>query len=418
MDTSDIKKTIQVKIKNAGIKGFLKEAICHALCLVVDYKRYILLTRDTSLPIPEIKAYCEISIRTIGFFDVITLQKILTPKMLEQFSRFIAEGKVCLASFEKDNIVNYSWISFKNKGFVKLGDKEAYLFDSFTVARYRNMGIHTSATAERLRIIKSKGCRYAVILVSPRNKSALKVLDRLGFKKNGEAHSLSIPLFKLIFSSVKRMLPGGRVQRYRSLVCNYKRLNLYMLTIQEVILSCFRRGYENFYDKWKVIPKRELEYLSQHCYLDMIEKVIVIGGGAIPYTAIFYATQLNKPVHIIEKSAFAVFFCRNLLKRFNPGYTIKIIKGVGVTDIWRNNTANKLFIICLHVTQKQKIFEQTLSSNGNNIILVRRPSRESSHLYDKVRTNGLRSLTIEHNSTLSSMVFCKGHSGNGVFKDA
>lgn len=189
-----------------------------------------------------------------------------------------------------------------------------------------------------------------------------------------------------------------------SIICKYKKLNSYYIMFQEILLSYSRRNSNDFYDRMKDIPEREAAHLLQNYDLDKIEKVIIVGSGAIPYTAIFFAEIIKKPIYLIEKNFWAAFACSKLLRRFNLD-NIKVIRGLG--QCYRNYF-NTLVIISLHTVSKQNVLKQILSFKGsNNIIIIRHPLESNAHLYERVLLNGMKYTRVKHVHELESIVLSK-----------
>lgn len=388
-------------MKNEGLIELFKDLIGHLFAsLLVSYKRYVILRRSVLESIPEIDIQKDISIKVAGHFDLPKFAKIVSPNVLKKFAKLFDEGKICLIALDADEIIYYSWVSFEQKSFVRIEEKEAYFFDAFTMPKYRRMGIHTRMTAERLKLIRQKGYESALVMVSTKNYPALKALKKVGFEESGEASELNIPLLKLNSTYVVRREKGQIIARDSSFVCNHKRLNSYLLILQEIIISCFEKGFENFYNKWKIVPEREFIYLSENCDLNTIDKVIIIGAGAIPYTAIFFAKQLNKPVYVIEKNPLASLACSNLLHKLN----LKAVKVIKVSGQHYHDYANSLVIISLHASPKEKILEKVFNCHNHNIVVIRQPLSSSSHLYDRISLNGLRYACVKHNLDFVSLI--------------
>ena len=184
-----------------------------------------------------------------------------------------------------------------------------------------------------------------------------------------------------------------RQNLYGSFLFNRKPLNLYFSMIEEIALSLFTRSYEHFYREFEDLPERELIYLSKHFDLSKIEKVVVVGAGAIPYTAIFFSQKIDKPVYAIEKNVLAYFACLRLLHRLRIG-TIKVVRGLG--QLYRDY-GNSLVIITLHTLPKQMVLERVASNDqGSRIVVIRQPSTQNMRLFESASLDGLTYATIEH----------------------
>lgn len=160
------------------------------------YEKFLILDRLLSEPIPLIKSEKEILIKVATEADVKMMRKEIGRLRVNQFLKRMKENKVCIIALIKDKIVYYRWISFERKNLVPLQDKEAYLFDAYTLPEYRRLGIHTAGSAECLRIAKEKGYERVIVSVSFWNYPAQKTLRRLGFKEAGRVTLIKIPCFK------------------------------------------------------------------------------------------------------------------------------------------------------------------------------------------------------------------------------
>lgn len=196
---------------------------------------------------------------------------------------------------------------------------------------------------------------------------------------------------------------------YHSFLFNRRPLNLYFSMIEEVFLSLFTGSCEYFYREWEVLPERELVYLSKHYDLSKIDKVVVVGAGAIPYTAIFFSQKIGKPVYAIEKNALAYFASLRLLRRLRID-TIKVVKGLG--QLYRDY-GNSLVIITLHTLSKKMVLEQVTGSDACiRIIVVRQPSAENRREFESACLDGLKYETIEHDRGLFSFIISNQSAGS------
>jgi len=171
--------------------------------------------------------------------------------------------------------------------------------------------------------------------------------------------------------------------------------------IEEVVLSIFTKSFEYFYREWKVLPEREFAYLSDHCDLSRIEKVVVVGAGAIPYTAIFYSRKIDKPIYAIEKNVLAYLACLRLLHKLKI-FTVKVIRGSG--QLYRDY-ANSLVIINLQTLSKQKVLERAAGTHGcNRIVVIRQPLAQNSREFESASLDGFRYAALEHSQGLVSFI--------------
>ncbi len=193
-------------------------------------------------------------------------------------------------------------------------------------------------------------------------------------------------------SAVKRKLSGMfLVDRYP--------LNLYLSMLEEILLSLSARGSEYFYEEWKRMPEKEFIHLSQHYDLSSIEKVIVVGAGAVPFTALYFSRQLRKPVYAIERNPISYFACLRLVRRLNAT-GISVVKESG--ELYRGYE-NSLVVIVLHTRLKQHVLDKAMA--GNSIVIVRVPLTENKRVFEGVNLEGAKHTTIEHTAPPMISIF-------------
>jgi hypothetical protein len=169
--------------------------------------------------------------------------------------------------------------------------------------------------------------------------------------------------------------------------------------LEEIILSLYHGGRQYFYNEWKSMPEREFNHLLQHYDLSSIEKVIVVGAGAFPYTALFFSKHIKKPVYAIERNPIAYFVCSRLVRKLNIT-TIRVVKGLGQDFC---DYEDSLVIIVLHTRLKQDVLRKVLS--GRSIAVVRLPVEEAGHNFESAQLAGIKHTAVEHRTPSMVSVF-------------
>jgi precorrin-6B methylase 2 len=179
--------------------------------------------------------------------------------------------------------------------------------------------------------------------------------------------------------------------------------------IEEVFLSLFTESFEYFYREWEVLPEIELVFLSKRYDLSKIDKVVVVGAGAIPYTAIFFSQRINKPVYAIEKNVLAYFASLRLLRRLKIS-TIKVVHGLAQLH---HDYGNSLIIITLHTLSKQMVLDQVMGSDrGSRIVVIRQPSTQNTREFESACLDGLDYEIVEHKQGLFSFIISSQFEGS------
>jgi ferredoxin len=256
-------------------------------------------------------------------------------------------------------------------------------------------------------------CPTAAITVDTNIRFSISILGIARVLLNAlDLKALLLPSFSKI-----------RQKLYHSFLFNRRPLNLYFAMIEEIVLSLMI-SHEYFYcecgdssereptySSKQLIPilhnlrpilEKEFIYLSNHFDLSKIDKVIVVGAGAIPYTAIYFSKKIHKPVYAIEKNILAYIACLKLLRRLKIN-TIKVVKGTG--QLYQDYAKNSLVIITLHTLSKQMVLERVKgNAKYNGIVVIRQPPAHKIREFESVTLDGLKYTTIEHDDGVSSFI--------------
>jgi hypothetical protein len=98
------------------------------------------------------------------------------------------------------------------------------------------------------------------------------------------------------------------------------------------------------------------------------DQVVMVGGGTIPITAMYWASRCSLPVIVLEKGSITTRLCRMQLRRLGLKHvSVHCISG---EDYGRY--ANSIVLISLHATGKLQIVKKVLESGeGRKAVCVR-----------------------------------------------
>jgi hypothetical protein len=189
---------------------------------------------------------------------------------------------------------------------------------------------------------------------------------------------------------------GKRIEhllRERSIFGKYP-FNLYLSMLQEVLLSCSGKSIERLLSEdWpaQALAKKELSHLLQHYDLSSIEKVIVVGSGAVPYTALFFRKHLKKHTYCIERNVICYLACLRLLRKLKED-TIIVVRGTGESY---HDYENSLVIITKETRQKQEVIDRI--GNGANTVVIRQPIKEETGRAEVIKVRNQRCAVVKQN---------------------
>jgi hypothetical protein len=191
---------------------------------------------------------------------------------------------------------------------------------------------------------------------------------------------------------------------FNSLIFNRYPIYLYLSMVQEIIASFTVEGSAERFcevlergDWGECLAANEFDYLSSHYDLSNVERVVVVGSGAVPQTAIVFAKHLDRPIYCIERNSACYFASVRLLRRLKVGGRIHVIRECGELHSY----SGSVVIIALETRLKQDVLERALANN--NIIIVRQPVERKTRVCESVDVDKSRCSAIRHKSPLLSV---------------
>lgn len=107
---------------------------------------------------------------------------------------------------ETELIAGHYGLAFENKkenpyinNSFKIDKETSYLFDDYTLKKFRGKGYHKRSILERLVISKEKGCKKSTVLIYTDNIFSQKSYERRGFKRKRKLYEIKIIKNKLIY---------------------------------------------------------------------------------------------------------------------------------------------------------------------------------------------------------------------------
>lgn len=126
---------------------------------------------------------------------------------------------------------------------------------------------------------------------------------------------------------------------------------------------------------YKAIIRREVELAA----IKPSDKILCIGGGPCPYTAIMLHQLTGAAVTVVDNNAACVQQSNALIQRLGLGKTVRIVYGEGEAVDCEGFTVIHL---ALQVSPKRKVLENLLARAGRGVkILVRWPKTMVRGLY-------------------------------------
>jgi hypothetical protein len=189
------------------------------------------------------------------------------------------------------------------------------------------------------------------------------------------------------------------------MLLNLKRIFYLKFTIViEVLYALLPNFYKRFIKCWEYIPAVEWKYLSKNFNLSAVKRIIIVGGGGIPFTAMYLNKIWNeKTFVIIEKSKISSLVARLLLKKL--GYNN--CKVINITAQDYSDYNDSLIIITLHVVKKQEVIDKILNKNYNYALIIRQPTGSYIRVFDYVSLNDIKYSAIKQEPNFESVFLAR-----------
>ncbi len=108
------------------------------------------------------------------------------------------QGEVCGVAWSNSAVVSYCWLAFKQaevgeiNRYIKLREKELYLYDAFTLPDYRGRGLFPALLTAILGHARSQGYSRALIFSNSKNRPSLRGIEKAGFSLFQSIHFLKL----------------------------------------------------------------------------------------------------------------------------------------------------------------------------------------------------------------------------------
>lgn len=110
-------------------------------------------------------------------------------KRKEAILNRLKRGEKCYAAYVGGEIASYCWIAFGEvmvgeiQRLIRVRSDEVYLYDAYTLPKWRGYGLFSAVLAEILRNLKCHGYRRALIFALGDNIPSRKAISKAGFKQ-------------------------------------------------------------------------------------------------------------------------------------------------------------------------------------------------------------------------------------------
>jgi hypothetical protein len=148
------------------------------------------------------------------------------------------------------------------------------------------------------------------------------------------------------------------------------------IALLEYAASCVRPLTQVYCQTRAAVVQAEFDYFASlpGAGPDQFERIVMVGGGAVPVTAIYWACHCRRPIVVLEKVRLTTWFCRRLLRRMKlQNVEVRQINGEDY-----DGYGACIALVSLYATNKAAIVQKILTSGpGKKAIAMRmRPGED------------------------------------------
>lgn len=190
--------TVALKVfQKQGLRAGLAELGHTALRILYQRAEYTVMANvlPDQVPLPHPRPGLVIRQATTRE-EIASLSSIADLADMARFYKMFKNGNIAFIAFQNDQPVGYGWISKDINRSVNrvvpppLCPGDAYLHDLFVSPPYRGQKIGRGLVSHRLRFLREHGYKRAIIVVLKDNMPALKIHEKMRYKRVGEmSHS-------------------------------------------------------------------------------------------------------------------------------------------------------------------------------------------------------------------------------------
>lgn len=151
---------------------------------------------------PVKKSKIPINIRLLTNNDVEEYRNIRESNMKADIAPFLKRGDLCMCAEYEKHIISYVWSATKigilpeHHLRFKIPKKCIYLYNSYTLPKYRGLGVSTEVMAKMELYLIEQGFEKQYNTISPDNIPSIRTVEKNNHKKTGILNTIYIMGYK------------------------------------------------------------------------------------------------------------------------------------------------------------------------------------------------------------------------------
>lgn len=186
---------LSVRLKILSRSRYVLAAMYVMQRICLKYVKELVYERPLSTEIAAIKTRIPVKVRTVsiediktGLYEGIILASGDDPCEHNEALGRICNGNVCFVAMAGNEVAGFAWLYFRKRKYEPaiereemFRDGEALIYDRVVFPEFRRKGIGNKLNEERLRYLKAKDYKKALVYVEADNIPSIKSFESVGF---------------------------------------------------------------------------------------------------------------------------------------------------------------------------------------------------------------------------------------------
>lgn len=197
--TEAVRRAIEVG-RSEGARALAVKALA-ATC----YSRLVLFERQLDQPLPELDMPVELELGLLDPAEAEQYAELVPGSTAEGVRARLQAGDRCFAARYRGRSVEVNWALAGTprvpylRGVLVLGRDELLSAEAFVAPDMRGRNVHPASVAYKLRRLQDAGYRRVLALILPENVTAMRVMEKLGYRRVGVAYGIGLGSFRRVF---------------------------------------------------------------------------------------------------------------------------------------------------------------------------------------------------------------------------
>ena len=172
------------------------------------YRRMILVERHLHEPVVEAQAGIPVTVTVLHENELDEYLAFRPTAVAAEIRSRLEKGYKCFVARQDKEIASACWAAIGSARIdylgceIRLADDEAYIFESYTAPRFRNINVAAARGNEMVRHFRDRGYSRFIGALMPENKAAFRPAEKVGYRRFGVIGYVKVGPWRRFFCRV------------------------------------------------------------------------------------------------------------------------------------------------------------------------------------------------------------------------